>query len=539
MPYRLLPFVLILVLAACDAGLDGDPLANQPPTTELSIADSSLVDNLGEGRRLASTVALSWTGTDPDGYVSGFELRIVGPDGPVSDWSFTTSTDTLLLLPIPRGASTANVGVEVRAVDNENLADPSPASTIYPVRNSPPTASVDAFELPPDTTFDVFSFGFIAGDPEGDGNLARIEIALNDSTNPIALPPDTRYVTLLGPSDPLSNTTVSARVFAGRAFQATGIDAPGLKLDADNVFYVRSVDQTDTTSAWARYPAAGSSDTWYVKGRTSDVLLVNDFRNSAAPTVIDYHMDLLKEQVGDQVDLWNINLPFTTGSAGNSNRSPLLGPSQEPALLQTFARWKRIYWVGSAATNSPTSNNLPFAAPALNLFFDGGGTMMVHVPVTLPQSADLADNADNPALFLLPIAELVPLPDSLRSLSISSGASITPVNTVPGTNVALPPLEAQQFYISTLPYLGSGGRTVPLYRGDWTYRVRVGRGSGPWTGNSDVVSMRLNANNQPIVGLWSLPLVNEQSGAPLLASPSGDPTAMRTAVLAMLESLGF
>jgi hypothetical protein len=539
--YRLsLPLLLALALAACDAGIGGDPASNLPPTTSLSVADSSLVDNLDESRRLASTVELSWTGTDPDGYVEAFELRIVSSDGtPQTDWSRTTATDTLLRLPIPRGATTADVGVEVRAVDNEGLADPTPASTIYPVRNSPPTAQLDGFELPPDTTWDVVSFAFAADDPEGEDNLARIEIALNDSTAPVALPPGTRYVTLVGPDEALTDQTVDARVYTGRGFNRTDVTLPGLRLDADNVFYVRAVDQTDTTSAWQRFPAAGSADEWYVKGRTSEVLLVNDFRKDTAPTVLDYHLGLLREQVGEAVDVWNINEPFTTGSSGNSARSPLIGPSQEPALLQTFARWKHIYWVSTAATNSASRNTLPYAAPALDLFFQGGGTMMTHVPVTLPTTADLEDNADNAALFLLPITDLVPTPDSVRSLSVSTGAPIVPANALPGASQELPQLEAQTFVITSQPYLAQGDRTLSLYRAEWTYRLRQGRTSGVWSGPSDVASLRLDASGRPVVGLWSLPVVNEQTGEPLLGSPSGDPDALRRALLAMLESLDF
>ena len=57
----------ILVLAAgCDTGISGDAFDNQLPDTELSVRDSSLVDNLTNAERLSSTIFASWTGTDPD-----------------------------------------------------------------------------------------------------------------------------------------------------------------------------------------------------------------------------------------------------------------------------------------------------------------------------------------------------------------------------------------------------------------------------------------------------------------------------------------
>ena len=80
-------------------------------------------------------------------------------------------------------------------------------------------------------------------------------------------------------------TTAEARVYVGRTFQATAVRVPGLRLDARNVLYARAVDQTDTTSAVARYPAANATARWHVKKPRSRTLVVNDYRRPSATTI--------------------------------------------------------------------------------------------------------------------------------------------------------------------------------------------------------------------------------------------------------------
>ena len=136
--------------------------------------------------------------------------------------------------------------------------DPEPARTVFPIQNSPPTIQLSEFDLPPDTTFTVFSFAWRSDDPDGPENLARIEVSFNDSLNFVALPFDAEFVTFVGDLSNPGQTVTQARAYTGRAFQRTDIFVPGLQLDADNTLYVRAVDQTDTTSARVDF-------TWYVQ----------------------------------------------------------------------------------------------------------------------------------------------------------------------------------------------------------------------------------------------------------------------------------
>jgi hypothetical protein len=542
---RLFLLLPLLVVAACDGGITGTPDDNAPPTTELSVRAASLVGQVGEADRLSSTVTVSWSGTDPDGFVVAFELRYYaeGTTPPAEQgWTRTTRRDTTILLPISRGSRTANVVFEVRAIDNRGAKDPRPARTVFPIRNSPPTLTLSRTDVPPDTTFTVASFGLTATDPEGATNLARIELALNDSTTFVELPADAQYVTLVGEVDRSNpnQTTTTARVYLGRTFQRTEIRLPGLRLNARNVLYARAADLTDTTSAVVRYPQAGATARWYVKKPRTRVLVVNDYRKPTSPAVMAYHLGVLREHLGGTTpDVWNVETPYVTGSTGLATRSPLLGPTQEPALRETFALFDAIYWVSTQATDSPSRYNLPFAAPAMQKFFDQGGRLLVHSPVTVPQSsADFQDNLDNPALFLLPISRLIPVPDSVRSITLDNGALVRPVRQLPGFSGTLPTLRTGAFILTTLPYEASDSRTFTLYTATFGYQTRS-RNTGIWPGPSAAVSYRTGADGQPNVALVAVPVVNEASGAPLLFTDGTSQDGGRVMIRALLTALRF
>ena len=75
--------LLVLLAVACDSGISGEAFDNRPPDTQLSVRDDSLLDNLSEDDRLVSTVRITWTGDDPDGFVKGYEVRFLDQMGDI------------------------------------------------------------------------------------------------------------------------------------------------------------------------------------------------------------------------------------------------------------------------------------------------------------------------------------------------------------------------------------------------------------------------------------------------------------------------
>lgn len=522
-----------IVWAGCDSDISGDQFENLPPNTSLSVRDMSLVDNLEGADRFTSTVQVSWSGDDPDGFVQAFEIRFFNEnESRASDegWSMTTSTDSLVLLPIPRGDREANVVYEVRAIDDQGARDPTPARTVFPIENGPPSIRFSPFDLPPDTTFSVISASWIAEDPEGITNLKAIQVSLNDSTQFISLPPDVEFATFVGQVDIInpSETKVDARIFLGRGFVRTDLFVPGLLLDSENTLYIRAIDETDTTSTLERF-------TWYVKKQTSEVLYVNDFRTELSPTVSAFHLALLDEYLppGMPVDVWTVTTPFVTGSGGGVPRSDQLPPSANPTLRQMLAGFKFIYWVSSNSTNSISGNNLPFAASVMDIFFDNGGKIMVHTPISLPVNPD--DNLGNAAILLLPLSGMITFTTDLRrSLRLLTNADLTPLSTLPGTGQALPTLKVGAVILNTLPFVVGGTDVIPLYSASYKAITRAGSLTD-WTGPSTIASI----SSDQRVGLFTLPMVNAFSGTPFLKGADGDLEAPRTAIKMILESLGF
>lgn len=518
-----------LLLTGCDADIAGTSNENQAPNTSLSVRDTSLVDNLGNAGRLPSTVNVSWSGIDPDGFVAAYEIRYFAAEdrgllGPEEGWAISTRQDSLILLPIKLSQSTANVRFEVRAIDNEGLKDPTPAVTVFPIRNSPPEVRFNTFELPPEETFTIFSFSWEARDPEGESNLDRIEVSLNDSLNYTALPPDTRFITMVAQTDlNATDPIVDARVFTGRGFQSTQTFVPGLRLNTTNTFYLRAVDQTDTTSV-------ALSHEWFIRKPSSEVLLVNDYRKSFAPILENAHLQLLRAYLPEDVDVdvWNISEPFLSGSTGATARSSAIPPTVAPTLQQTLTLFKYIYWVSTNTTSTTQGTNLPFVAQAMDQFFENGGKLMVHTPIGLPTNPD--DNVGNSAILLLPLSDLITFPDSLRStMRLPANAPLTPT-----AELDLPVLSSQRLLIGTLPYQAVGNN-IPLYESSYLYQTRQGGRQGDWFGPSTVASISEDRR----VGLFALPLFDERNGSQMFEGADGDPDAPFQAIFTILEALGF
>ncbi|CAN5600881.1 hypothetical protein BH23BAC4_BH23BAC4_00400 [soil metagenome] len=547
MKYSFLPLMALLAsgivgllaLSACDAGLSGERLDNEPPRTYLAVRDTSLVENIcrqtpsgfvctDDDNLFTSTVFVAWTGVDPDGFVVGYELRYYdSSERPGVDdlWTHTTSRDTLILLPLPFGQSTAQVVFEVRAIDNQGLKDPNPARTVFPIGNSDPTIRLIAFETPPDTTWDIISFGFNASDPDGPQDLLAIEFSLNDEENFVSIPPNVQFITLVAETVPPGTPTTSARVFFGRGFSSTSVTVDGLRLDADNTLFIRAMDRSGATSNLISYPNRDLDQRWFVRQPKNDVLLVNDFRAGRSDEVLPFHRAALRGYLGSaSFDVWDLSQPMASNLY-----STALPPVAVPTLRETFKRWRYIYWVSNNVTASVIGNNLAFSASFLEDFLATGGKIFVQVPFTAPPAGEVDFN--NPAYDLLPAESIVVRPGTSvpPSLAIPNNGRVQAAQPVPGTGRMLPELRAQRLAF-TLPYTINPSTTVPLYQGEFIDRDA---NNAPWTGSSVVATMDVERR----VGLLALQLYTRNRYD--FAGPGADGQAPCLAVQYILEGLSF
>jgi hypothetical protein len=447
---------LVAVMASCDAGIQGNFNENLPPKTYLTIESV----NLPEGERLVSQISVSWWGDDPDGYVTGYEFRIGNADQ--TDWQYTTRTDSVFVLPIPPGDTEADVRFTVRAIDSEGARDPNPPSVVFPIRNSPPEIAFNTNQTPPDTTFRVASFGWNVSDPDGQANLNRTEIALNDTSVWYTVPVEIDFITIRV-DDTLPQP--EAEVFFGRALLDSDIVFGNVNMDGTNRLFVRAFDNAEAVSQVI-------SHEWHVKKQRSRVLFLNDIENPDAPSRVARHLNLLRLNGIDVVDYIDIS----DGNAVGGNRVPFTSAFPDrslaaPTTNMMLAEWDHIYWV-----SDNLDRNIGYALEMTLEFFRNGGTMFIAIPTKrIPD--------DNPLLEFLPFERMAQLPPGQQSFILQTNSKVTPDASIVGTGA--PELTIRRNLLSYYPIVPFGGSVI-LYNAD--FRTRTPFGTSEFAG-SKVISV--------------------------------------------------
>tara|TARA_B100001245_G_scaffold226299_1_gene201631 strand:- start:2131 stop:3582 length:1452 start_codon:yes stop_codon:yes gene_type:complete len=246
--YQVIIFSVFILLAGCRKG---DIKPGELPETHLSIEAINLT---GENR-LNSEVRLSWYGTDVDGYIQGFEISTDN-----QNWEFTTVQDSVFIFDLEAGSDTTDVDFYVRAIDNDNNIDPTPAYLKVPLKNSPPSASFNNDRGPRDTAFCVSTFYWTASDPDGDQTIQQVYIRFNDG-NWTEISTRENLISFLVDTA-VSSGPATAKLYYGRNDQPENLEIDGLKVGEDNVLYLKSVDLAGTESA------VDTSDVFFLKNKT-------------------------------------------------------------------------------------------------------------------------------------------------------------------------------------------------------------------------------------------------------------------------------
>jgi hypothetical protein len=242
----------------------GEKKANLSPETQIVPHEI----NLQGDNRLGSTVKLSWFGSDQDGFITGYEYSF-----DEINWNFTRTTDTTFSFTIDQGSDTLDVEIFVRAIDNQNLKDPSPAKLVIPVKNSPPSILFDELLSSKDTTHLITTLQWIASDPDGVENIKSIELKIN-SGDWYALDKKQKRLDLV----PENATTIGATdAFVHYLpLNAASQKIAGLKLGDTNTFYIKATDIANSESNIDTLTGV------YVKEKKNDLLVIGgDITNNA------------------------------------------------------------------------------------------------------------------------------------------------------------------------------------------------------------------------------------------------------------------
>jgi len=226
----LLVVALLVLFASCEK--TGEENANKLPDTKIAFEE---IDLSGDDR-LTSSVRLSWFGTDGDGYITGFEISIDN-----GDWFFTEKQDSTFRFLISAGGDSADISFQVRAIDNDNILDPTPASLIIPIKNTAPIATIDNSTISSDSTLVVLTFDWSVEDPDGFETLQEVQIKANDgSWTSIPYNEGTNLISIV-PQNPTQLGLQSADIYLGTA------NEPAIQIDGfingdSNTFFLKSID---------------------------------------------------------------------------------------------------------------------------------------------------------------------------------------------------------------------------------------------------------------------------------------------------------
>jgi len=332
-PIALAALALLAVVSGCSP--KNTLVPNVPPETSLFVQGP--VDTVNH------VVHLYWFGSDPDGDVTGFELRFHNPAAPAdTQWTFTTKSDSLFTVFTPNGSSAPIF--EVRSIDDQGQRDPSPARQNFTFSNLPPTVRFLGVPGFTDTTFASVTLRWVANDPDGDGSKMRFRVWLD------------------GHAQNAHETAGTQFTMPSADFLQNGVYPSGYRKA-----FVQAVDDGGL---------AGPSDStqWFVRapvtGTRARLLLIDDIPTSApGNATFDtlYYNTAARNLPPDQYTI--LKLQFTQPFRSNED------------VAQTCALFETVIWYrGRESISVP-----------MTTFQDGLGAYLEHGGRLLLESLNLVD----------------------------------------------------------------------------------------------------------------------------------------------------
>lgn len=321
--YILIILVCGVTLYNCTDVPEGVAL-NSAPETYLSIYPDSIISPQ------LTRLKITWWGDDADGLIVGYEVSFDS-----LSWSFTPNNDSTFQLVIVGNDSTFRFWV--RAIDDKGNIDPTPATNLFPVVNSAPSVRFNAGTEIPDTTFPVATFLWTGTDPDGDNTIDKYYWALNDTSTWNEVPSTTTSLTLR--------------------------QANGIVPNSNNRLYLKTKDIAGIYSPTVRMP--DTTDTWYVKAKVGNILLINDYPTGAGNSqAVQFYRNTL-----------NDTLPFSQYSyldikVGSGANIPKI---INPMFIETLKLFQCVIWFGNRNTNSALNTNFDLAQQSLPFYVVAGG----------------------------------------------------------------------------------------------------------------------------------------------------------------------
>lgn len=356
--------------------------------------------NLSGGDRLNSLVEVKWWGTDPDGYIVGYEFSF-----DQLTWYKTIEQDSLFRFSITEGSDTTDIDLWLRSVDNREAKDDTPAYLKIPLKNTPPKVEFVKDLSPTDSVFNVLTIAWEASDLDGFSSVRSIELKLNES-DWFSFSPriSTKGIEIasIAPENPEVTGPANSAVLS-ESGEEMGVIG-GLKIGELNSLYIRVKDLAGSISL------EDTLSQFYFKGKTNDLLVIGT--SSDNPNAF-YKSNL---------DLINAKYDFIDMVSNNRGNLPKIWNPYFELLLDQYEK-VLVYCKDDIVTNTQTKQEdifLEFAAGSIEAYVNNGGK--IWVVSSLPNL-----HSPSSALFgILPMDSLSssPLPSQARlpsdSLAVGS-----------------------------------------------------------------------------------------------------------------------
>jgi len=435
--------ILLLVSSGCD---EGTPVENLAPDTRIFIESI----NLDEANSLNSVVRLHWFGEDQDGYVIGYEISQNG-----TDWTFTTSQDSVFQFTIPPGSADITIPFSVRALDNLNQVDLTPAKLDIPIRNTPPTISLDTLKIIPDTVSVVFSTLWNVEDLDGNATLDSVFIKVNEGPW-LGLSPRQNLLTII-PLAPEETGTQEAQIYPGASSEPLPILLNGLEVGGSNQIFVKAKDIAGSESE------VDTSRSFFLRPQQSDLLVI-DSHGTNEPDEI-YFPILNRVYPGyDYLDLIAETPPFW-----------------DLTFLLFINLYDKVFWYSDDALpqDQGLQMYLEAAAGSIQQYLNQGGKIWVTAkfasPFTDPETANQSTIFDY---------------SPMDSLSTSTGQA-----RIPTDSMALP-LDAAYPILKSGSFITGADPFYPKNQEEVLYDVQLIKAGG-WVGPPTIAAQSVFTNGQP------------------------------------------
>lgn len=425
----------------------GEQLPNMAPETALSIEAINLT---GENR-LNSTVNLTWYGTDADGFVQYYEYKV--NDG---DWTRTQTQDSTFLFRIDPDQDSTDIDFYVRAVDNEDTKDPTPAYLRVPLKNTPPIVAFEDASLPTDTTNLVITFRYTASDPDGSNTLKKAFLRANDG-DWAEIDLNQKLISIM-PSNTTSTGSGDANVYYGLS-TSPALTINGFVNGGDNVIQLKVSDIANAESA------VDSADSIFVKPQVGDLLVVGG------------HNASITAQYQTLITTNYPNADFVNYAGNGGLNQPKFW---EPTFSLLSGNYDKIFFHSDEAnfTNPLTGADgkmLDFAAPVIQSLIDNNKKILVSTAFATGADLTTVGGVLSIDSFSSSRGQAFFTNDSLAISQDAAYPDLQPANFLLAADPFYPSIDAEEFYTAQLTPSGgwTGPRTIAIRRRNTSNNVNL------------------------------------------------------------------